>query len=66
MAIVSAAYAQYDASLVNDSASSCVCTTVPCPVNGYNYLSVGKIFSMILKFISNNNNNNNTPFNFDL
>lgn len=26
---------------VNASSSSCVCTTVPCPVNGYNYLTSG-------------------------
>jgi len=24
-----------------DTASSCVCTTVPCPINGYNYLTSG-------------------------
>ena len=27
--------------IINASSSACVCTTVPCPVNGYNYLTSG-------------------------
>ncbi len=32
------------------STSTCVCTTVPCPVAGYNYLTDGKRNSHIIFF----------------
>jgi hypothetical protein len=39
LAVVSAEYLRTDA----NATSSCVCTTVPCPVAGNNYLTEGKL-----------------------
>ena len=40
-ALVTAAAAQYNGTVSTSSDSTCVCTTVPCPVPGNNYIEEG-------------------------